>query len=126
MYPSHYAHGEYGLKNPNRAPYETIHHGVKDALDRLGPRSSSMRPYLQDFSMGVRYTPAYVRAQIFAAEELGVRGWILWNAQNHYSWTAIQAGPMVKLPPEPPKPTKKPKSEAPNPFPEVPPNQEKP
>ena len=107
MYPSHYAHGEYGLKNPNRAPYETIRHGVKDALERLAPRPESMRPYLQDFSMGVRYTPAHVRAQILAAEEQGVRGWILWNAQNHYSWSAVQAGPVVKLPPDPPKSPKK-------------------
>ena len=110
MYPSHYAHGEYGLKNPNRAPYETIQQGVKDALARLGGRPEAMRPYLQDFSMGVRYTPAHVRAQILAAEELGVRGWILWNAQNRYQWSAIQAGPIIKLPPEPPKPPKKPKS----------------
>ncbi len=97
MYPSHYAHGEYGLRNPNRSPYETVHHGVADALERLGSRPGTLRPYLQDFSMGVRYTPAHVRAQILAAEELGVRGWILWNAQNHYSWSAIQAGPVVKL-----------------------------
>ncbi|MBI4060590.1 MAG: putative glycoside hydrolase [Elusimicrobia bacterium] len=108
MYPSHYARGEYGLKYPNRAPYETIRRGVADALGRLGPRSSSLRPYLQDFSMGVRYTPAHVRAQILAAEELGVRGWILWNAQNNYSWSAASAGPVVKLPPETPAPAAKP------------------
>ncbi len=107
MYPSHYANGEYGLKNPNSAPYETIRRGVKDALDRLGPRRASMRPYLQDFSMGVRYTPAHVRSQIIAAEELGVRGWILWNAKNNYSWTATLAGPVIKLPPSPPKPAEK-------------------
>lgn len=109
MYPSHYARGEYGLKNPNTAPYETIRHGIKDALEMLGARGGALRPYLQDFSMGARYTPAHVRSQILAVEELGVRGWILWNAQNHYSWSAIQAGPVVKLPPEPPKPPKKPK-----------------
>jgi hypothetical protein len=107
MYPSHYAHGEYGLRNPNHAPYETIHHGTKDALERLGARPGALRPFLQDFSMGVRYTPAHVRAQILAVEELGVRGWILWNAQNHYTWSAIKAGPVVKLPPEAPKPPKK-------------------
>ncbi|OGR90768.1 MAG: hypothetical protein A2V88_07925 [Elusimicrobia bacterium RBG_16_66_12] len=96
MYPSHYAKGEYGLKNPNRQPYLTIHHGIKDALTRLGTRPEVLRPYLQDFSMGVRYTPAHVRAQIRAAEELGVQGWILWNAQNRYTWSAVQAGPMTK------------------------------
>jgi hypothetical protein len=104
MYPSHYAKDAYGLKNPNRAPYETIRHGVADALNRLRARPQSLRPYLQDFSMGVRYTHEHVRAQIFAAEELGVRGWILWNAQNNYSWSAVQAGPVVKLPPNQEKP----------------------
>ena len=103
MYPSHYAHGEYGLKNPNRAPFETIHHGIKDALTRLGDEPGKLRPYLQDFSLGVKYTPPFVRAQIVAAEEQGVRGWILWNAQNHYTWSALQAGPYQKLPPDPPK-----------------------
>jgi hypothetical protein len=96
MYPSHYAKGEYGLKNPNRQPYLTVHHGVQDALTRLGGKPAQLRPYLQDFSLGVRYTPAHVRAQIRAAEELGVRGWILWNAGNHYTWSAVQAGPIEK------------------------------
>lgn len=96
MYPSHYAKGEYGLKNPNRQPYLTIHRGIKDALARLGARPEALRPYLQDFSLGVRYTPAHVRSQIRAAEELGVRGWILWNPQNRYSWPAPQAGPILK------------------------------
>jgi len=123
MYPSHYARGEYGLKYPNRAPYETIHHGIKDAIARLGAKPAALRPYLQDFSMGVRYTPAHVRTQILAAEELGVRGWILWNAQNNYSWTAIQPGPVLKLPPEPPKPLKVPKKPKPAKAPVAPPVQ---
>ncbi len=108
MYPSHYAKGEYGLRNPNVAPYETIYHGTKDALERLGGRTEPMRPYLQDFSLGKpRYTDAYVRAQIKAAEDLGVRGWILWNAQNNYTWPAAAAGPVIRLPPDPPRPPKK-------------------
>ncbi|MBI4371312.1 MAG: putative glycoside hydrolase [Elusimicrobia bacterium] len=97
MYPSHYAKGEYGLKSPNRQPYLTIRRGIADALARLGPQGGKLRPYLQDFSLGVRYTPAHVRSQIRAAEELGVRGWILWNPQNRYAWSAIQAGPIVRL-----------------------------
>jgi hypothetical protein len=100
MYPSHYAKGEYGLKSPNRQPYLTIHHGVADALARLGGKPAQLRPFLQDFSLGVRYTPEHVRAQIVAAEELGVRGWILWNPQNHYNWSAAQAGPYPKPPAE--------------------------
>ena len=104
MYPSHYAKGEYGLKSPNRQPYLTIRHGIKDALTRLDARPQALRPYLQDFSMGVRYTPAHVRAQIQAAEELGVQGWILWNAQNRYTWSATRAGPIVKPQPAPESP----------------------
>ena len=96
MYPSHYAKGEYGLKNPNRQPYLTIHYGIRDALERLGGAPAQLRPYLQDFSLGVRYTPEHVRTQIRAAEELGVREWILWNPQNRYDWSAIQAGPILK------------------------------
>ena len=102
MYPSHYAKGEYGLKNPNRQPYLVVHHGIQDATARLGGKTAQLRPYLQDFSLGVHYTPAFVRAQIRAAEELGVRGWILWNPGNHYDWSAAEAGPIEKPAPEAP------------------------
>ncbi len=120
MYPSHYAKGEYGLRYPNARPYETIRKGIQDALDRLGGSPAKLRPYLQDFSMGVRYKPEHVRAQILAAEELGVREWILWNAQNRYNWPSIQAGPIVKAPPEPPKPPKVKPAKAPKPQPQEP------
>lgn len=104
MYPSHYARGEYGLAVPNKYPYITIQRGVQDALTRLGGRAEILRPYLQDFSLhGVRYDAAKVRAQIRAAEELGVRGWILWNAQNRYTWDAAQAGPADLSPIPPPQ-----------------------
>jgi len=137
MYPSHYSKGQYGLKNPNRQPYLTVRQGVKDALERLGGKPGQLRPYLQDFSLGIRYTPAHVRAQIRAAEEQGVTGWILWNAQNHYTWSAVQAGPIVKPPPEPaaaPAPRRrresKPASAAPEttplPLPATPPVEAKP
>ncbi len=121
MYPSHYAKGQYGLKNPNRQPYLTVRQGVKDALERLGGNPGQLRPYLQDFSLGIRYTPAFVRAQIRAAEEQGVRGWILWNPQNRYDWSAVQAGPIQKPEAEPktaeaPRP-KMPRKAAPAPAP---------
>jgi hypothetical protein len=107
MYPSHYAPGEYGLADPNKHPYIVIRRGIQDALQRMGGRPEALRPFLQDFSMHhVRYNPAKVRAQIHAAEELGVTGWILWNAQNKYSWDAPQAGPMEReeLPAKPKAP----------------------
>ena len=90
MYPSHYARGEYGLKNPNREPYKVINRGLRDAKERLGPASYKLRPYLQDFSLGFRYGPAQVRAQILAAKHQGIESWILWNAGNKYHWDALK------------------------------------
>jgi hypothetical protein len=89
MYPSHYNKGEYGIKDPNRSPYKTIHRGLKQVATKLGADASKVRPYLQDFSLGHRYGPNEVRAQIMAAARLGVRSWILWNPQNRYTWDGI-------------------------------------
>ena len=43
-----------------------------------------------DFSLGFRYGPEEVRAQIRAAREQGVLNWILWNPQNRYNWEALR------------------------------------
>ena len=90
MYPSHYHKGEYGIKDPDRDPYRTIHRGLKDAAKRLGEGAAKLRPYLQDFSLGKRYGAAEVRAQILAAARAGVTDWILWNPQNRYTWPALR------------------------------------
>jgi hypothetical protein len=90
MYPSHYYKGEYGLDNPNRQPYKTIQLGVRDALAKLGTEGWKLRPYLQDFTLGFRYTAEQVRAQILAAEAQGVTSWLLWNPQNRYTWAALR------------------------------------
>lgn len=87
MYPSHYYKGEYGLKNPNKEPYKTIQYGIRDALARLGPEAWRLRPYFQDFSLGVKYTAEQVRAQVFASEKQGVVSWLMWNPQNKYTWS---------------------------------------
>jgi hypothetical protein len=89
MYPSHYYTGEYNLKNPNSQPYKVIDRGLTDALKRLGPDYAKLRPYLQDFDMGVRYGPHEVRAQIIAARRNLLESWVLWNASNRYTWAAL-------------------------------------
>lgn len=91
MYPSHYARGEYGLSNPNREPYKVIYRGLRDAKRRLGKESWKLRPYLQDFSMGHRYTAHEVQAQLIAAQKQGIDSFILWNAGNRYTWKALEA-----------------------------------
>jgi hypothetical protein len=90
MYPSHYNKGELGVKNPNREPFRIIRRGIRDAVARLGPEASKLRPYFQDFSLGIRYDAEKVRAQILAAQRFGVTSWILWNPQNRYTWAALK------------------------------------
>ncbi len=90
MYPSHYASGEYNLKNPNAQPYKVINRGLKDAMVKLGPDYAKLRPYLQDFNLGSpKYGPAEVRAQLTAAHLNYLESWVLWNAGNRYNWEAL-------------------------------------
>ena len=61
MYPSHYYAGEFGLKDPNHSPFETIHYSLRDTKRVMGrSRSVQLRPWLQDFSLGVKYGPKEV------------------------------------------------------------------
>lgn len=92
VYPSHYAPGEYGLADPDAVPYTTVKLSLSDALHRLSGRPGSARiiPWLQDFSLYHVYGPAEVRAQIKAAQELGLNEWFLWNPRNEYTVTALQ------------------------------------
>jgi hypothetical protein len=91
MYPSHYALGNYGLPDPDAAPYDTIRIGLGHAKARLrGWEDVLLRPWLQDFSWRHRYGEAQVRAQIQAAAEHGVHGYMLWNARNVYTEDAVR------------------------------------
>jgi hypothetical protein len=87
VYPSHYGKGSYGFDHPNSEPYAIIHRAMTDALRRSAPfkHPAEIRPYFQAFTLGKpKYTPAHVREQIRAAEELGIHGWVLWNARSAY------------------------------------------
>jgi hypothetical protein len=87
VYPSHYFRGYYSLKHPNSEPYKVIRRAMQDALRRSQPlgKTAEIRPYLQAFTLGPpRYTPALVREQIRAAEELGITSWVLWNPRSAY------------------------------------------
>jgi hypothetical protein len=92
-YPSHYARGTYGLRNPNANPYATIDRTLKDAKRRSQgiPGAAKLVPYYQDFTMGPpRYGAAQVRAQMKAGYDNGVRGWVLWNPGSRYTLGALR------------------------------------
>lgn len=92
IYPSHFHKNWNNLKNTHTMPYETIYQSTKIGLDRISAKfgtttaMSTMRPWLQDFSIfGVVYNAPEVRAQIKALDDLGIKSYILWNASNRYT-----------------------------------------
>jgi hypothetical protein len=92
VYPSHYAHGEYHIPNPNAEPYKIIHLSVGDAQKRLKTVKTDckLRPWIQDFSLGPpRYGVAEVKAEIKALNDLGLHEYLFWNARNHYTEGAM-------------------------------------
>lgn len=96
MYPSHYANGTYSLPIPDTVPYKTIYNAAKQALDRNKniPTPSIIRPWLQDFtatwvSGHIPYGEKEVRAQIKALHKNGIDEFLLWNAGNSYTESAL-------------------------------------
>ncbi len=93
VYPSHFAPGTYGLKNPNASPYETIDNAIKDIIRRSKrvERPAKIVPWYQDFTLGApRYTAEQVRLQILAGYANGIHSWMLWNPRSQYSEAALQ------------------------------------
>jgi len=94
VYPSHYYAGAYGYRRPNHHPYQIVRNALRDAQART-PQGSGpeIRPYLQAFTLGrrkPRYTPHEIREQIRAAEELGIRSWVLWTPRSVYQRDALR------------------------------------
>ena len=108
VYPSHFARKFLGFANPAEHPYEVVNYSMQQAADRLEefnkpPAGAAalqrpagkvkLRPWLQDFSLGARYTAGMVQAQVKAVEDaLGGRyaGYLLWSSKNVYTQEAIE------------------------------------
>lgn len=93
VYPSHYHAGAYGIPWPNAEPYETVRRALEDGIERAAKveGAARIRPFLQSFSIRrVRYTATEVRAEIDAAEDLGLTEWVLWNASGRYPAAAFR------------------------------------
>ena len=92
VYPSHFIRGNYGLPNPNAAPYRTIKRSMDDAIARSKavPNAALIRPWLQAFTLGPpRYGPEHVRAQIEAVYDAGLTEWVLWSPGSNYDPAAL-------------------------------------
>lgn len=99
VYPSHYPPTWNGFANPAEYPYEVVKIAMSSAIKREGTWNllqglasttpSKMRPWLQDFNLGATYGPDKVRAQIQATYDVGLTSWMLWNAGNKYTSSAL-------------------------------------
>ena len=90
VYPSHYAKGEYGMPDPNLAPYKTVFLALEGAKKRFGGETIKIRPWLQDFSLGSHYGKNEVLAQIQACYDNDIGEWILWNPRCVYTRLALK------------------------------------
>jgi hypothetical protein len=104
IYPSHYQHDTYGLKNPTANPYELVIAALKGAKEKIDKVQadpnisaeiksktsySKVRPWLQDFSMNhIIYTPELIDAQMKAEYDSGLTSWLMWDPSNKYTASA--------------------------------------
>ncbi len=99
VYPSHYASGFLGYKNPATFPYEVVKYSLDHGLLRLTnttntstpPFTAKLRPWLQDFDLGATYDAEKVALEIKAVKDAGLEdGWMLWDPNNIYTKEALQ------------------------------------
>lgn len=94
-YPSHYRCGEFGVKDPNTAPYKVYKETLSGGFRVLNAKGKSMkvRPWLQGFSVENIYKCGPVvdysrrdrfREQIRALKELGIEDWMVWEPPATY------------------------------------------
>lgn len=84
VYPSHYAVGNFNFKNPAEHPYEVITETLK-----AGKEISKVRPWLQVFDLGAKYTASMVKKEKQAVYDFGLNGWLMWDPNNNYIEAAL-------------------------------------
>jgi hypothetical protein len=89
VYPSHYVPGEYNIINPDSRPGTTVAYSLRDFRTATEGSKAKLIPWLQDFSLGRRYSLADVQDQIQAARLEHTKGFMLWNAEGVYTVKAL-------------------------------------
>ncbi len=89
VYPSHYVPGEYNIINPDTRPGTTVAYSLRDFRTATEGSKAKLIPWLQDFSLGRRYSLADVQDQIQAARLEHTKGFMLWNAKGVYTVKAL-------------------------------------
>ncbi len=89
IYPSHWGPGEYGVANPNGQPFDIVAASLRDFQTVTKGTGATVIPWLQDFSLGVDYGDAQVRAQIDATYIAGIDSFFLWSPSVEYHGGAL-------------------------------------
>lgn len=89
IYPSHWNTGEYGVADPNSQPFDIVAAALRDFLTVTEGTGAGVIPWLQDFSLGVSYGDAQVRAQIEATYGAGIDSFFLWSPSVEYHGGAL-------------------------------------
>lgn len=91
VYPSHFPDNFEGYGNPAEYPYEIVYTSLDKGNKKLsGKMTTKMRPWIQDFDIGADYDEEKIRKQILAANDAKSAGWLLWNASNRYTESALE------------------------------------
>ena len=89
LYPSHWGPQEYGVADPEREPYAIVRRSLLDFRRAVRGSGARVVPWLQDFSLGVRYGVRDVRAQIDATRAAGIDEYLLWDPRVTYAGGAL-------------------------------------
>ena len=85
LYPSHFHEGYDGYANPGSEPYYFMHAGVTKSLQILSGEAVTLVPWIQGFDLkSPNFGPDYIKAQVKACEDAGVKNFLIWNASNRY------------------------------------------
>ena len=100
VYPNHWSAGWFGFAEPAEHPGPVAYQSTANAIVRVGGTGAVIRPWLQDFD---GYGPEEVRAQIDAADSLGL-GWMIWNSISSFTPGGIPRPEELTTPTEPAEP----------------------
>lgn len=94
IFPSHWVKGIFGVKNPDKQPYDIVTEYMKienSYVKELNPSPTS-RPWIQAFTADFLgegnfqlYTAEVISQEIKALKEAGIKEYLLWNAASQYS-----------------------------------------
>ena len=97
VYPSHFAPGSYGFKDPQSHPYEVVKTSMSKAAERaqvINVPVTKLRPWLQEFGLfGETYGSTQIKEQIQAVYDSGLTSWLLWDPTNKYSAGGLESDP---------------------------------